>query len=40
MVAGGVILLAASGTSPRLPRVAGIMIVVGLVLAGLGIIGA
>jgi fatty acid desaturase len=40
LVVGGVLLLAAGGTSTRLPRVAGIMIVVGLVLAGVGIVGA
>jgi hypothetical protein len=39
MVAGGVFLLAAGGTSTRLPRVAGILIVVGLVLAVVGIMG-
>ncbi|GEM_PF-4582156 len=40
MVAAGVALLLSGGSSSRLFRVAGILIVVGLVLAGIGIIGS
>ncbi len=40
MVAGGVVLLLAGSSSTRIPRVAGILIIVGLVVAGFGAAGA
>lgn len=40
MVAGGVALVVGGSSSPRIFRVAGILIIIGFVLVGIGLIGS